>query len=140
MSNVSLFTLERHICCSCVQAQCQEVRKKKDLELQILTEPIRNWEGDDIRTLGPVLHMSQATVHTQNCQVLYSASKRLNRLPLNDFFLTVIESYDVGDYVKGAFTCACFSGAKRTLPRPLPSHSAHAVCQPEDERVHLSGT
>lgn len=56
--------------CVCVQAQCQEVRKKKDLELQILTEPIRNWEGDDIRTLGPVLHMSQATVHTQNCQVL----------------------------------------------------------------------
>ncbi|KAG7215617.1 hypothetical protein INR49_022085 [Caranx melampygus] len=43
-------------------AQCQEVRKKKDLELQILTEPIRNWEGDDIKTLGPVLHMSQATV------------------------------------------------------------------------------
>ncbi|CAK6979348.1 rho guanine nucleotide exchange factor 7b [Scomber scombrus] len=51
-------------------AQCQEVRKKKDLELQILTEPIRNWEGDDIRTLGPVLHMSQVTVHTQNCQEL----------------------------------------------------------------------
>uniref|UniRef100_A0A7N9AV12 Osteoclast-stimulating factor 1 n=1 Tax=Mastacembelus armatus TaxID=205130 RepID=A0A7N9AV12_9TELE len=49
-------------------AECQEVRKKKDLELQILTEPIRNWEGDDIRTLGPVLHMSQVTVHTQNCQ------------------------------------------------------------------------
>uniref|UniRef100_A0A8C4IUA6 Osteoclast-stimulating factor 1 n=1 Tax=Dicentrarchus labrax TaxID=13489 RepID=A0A8C4IUA6_DICLA len=49
-------------------AQCLEVRKKKDLELQILTEPIRNWEGDDIRTLGPVLHMSQATVHTQSCQ------------------------------------------------------------------------
>uniref|UniRef100_A0A8D3DY70 Osteoclast-stimulating factor 1 n=1 Tax=Scophthalmus maximus TaxID=52904 RepID=A0A8D3DY70_SCOMX len=49
-------------------AQCLEVRKKKDLELQILTEPIRNWEGDDIRTLGPVQHMSQATVHTQDCQ------------------------------------------------------------------------
>lgn len=57
----------------CVQAQCQVVRKKKDLELQILTEPIRNWEGDDIKTLGPVLHMSQATVHTQNCQVLITA-------------------------------------------------------------------
>ncbi|XP_077368392.1 rho guanine nucleotide exchange factor 7b isoform X2 [Festucalex cinctus] len=49
-------------------AQCQEVRKKKDLELQILTEPIRNWEGEDIRTLGPVLHMSQAAVRSQNCQ------------------------------------------------------------------------
>lgn len=55
------------------QAQCQEVRKKKELELQILTEPIRNWEGDDIRTLGPVLYMSQAKVHTQNCPVLVAA-------------------------------------------------------------------
>lgn len=45
------------------------MRKKKDLELQILTEPIRNWEGDDIKTLGPVLHMSQAAVNAQNCQV-----------------------------------------------------------------------
>ncbi|XP_013880086.1 rho guanine nucleotide exchange factor 7 isoform X2 [Austrofundulus limnaeus] len=51
-----------------LDAQCQEVRKKKGLELQILTEPIRNWEGDDIKTLGPVLHMSQVKVHTQNCQ------------------------------------------------------------------------
>uniref|UniRef100_A0A8C4IWD6 Osteoclast-stimulating factor 1 n=1 Tax=Dicentrarchus labrax TaxID=13489 RepID=A0A8C4IWD6_DICLA len=64
-------------------AQCLEVRKKKDLELQILTEPIRNWEGDDIRTLGPVLHMSQATVHTQSCQVLATSSKQLHHLPLN---------------------------------------------------------
>lgn len=46
---------------------CQEMRKKKDLELQILTEPIRNWEGDDIKTLGPILH--QTTVHTPICQV-----------------------------------------------------------------------
>lgn len=108
MSNVSLFKLKDTSVCACVQAQCQEVRKKKDLELQILTEPIRNWEGDDIRTLGPVLHMSQATVHTQNCQVLYSASKWLNHIPLNDFFLTVTESYDVGDYVKGPFTLCLF--------------------------------
>lgn len=66
--------------CLCVQAQCQEVRKKKDLELQILTEPIRNWEGDDIKTLGPVLHMSQATVHTQNCQVPTKTSEQSLRL------------------------------------------------------------
>uniref|UniRef100_A0A4W6ESK5 Osteoclast-stimulating factor 1 n=1 Tax=Lates calcarifer TaxID=8187 RepID=A0A4W6ESK5_LATCA len=58
-------------------AQCQEVRKRKDRELQILTEPIRNWEGDDIRTLGPVLHMSQAMVHTQNYQVEHLSN--LNR-------------------------------------------------------------
>ena len=55
--------------CVCLQSQCLEVRKRKELELQILTEPIRNWEGDDIRTLGPVLHMVQTGVFTQGCLV-----------------------------------------------------------------------
>lgn len=62
----------------CPQAQCKEIRKKKELVLQILTEPIRNWEGDDIRNLGPVLHMSQAAVRSQNCQVLITTCKQLN--------------------------------------------------------------
>ncbi|XP_070850092.1 rho guanine nucleotide exchange factor 7b isoform X2 [Chaetodon trifascialis] len=101
-------------------AQCQEVRKKKDLELQILTEPIRNWEGDDIRTLGPVLHMSQATVHTQNCQesnerylvlfphtlLMLSASLRMSgfiyqgRMPLSGMLISRIED---GETLKNAF-------------------------------------
>uniref|UniRef100_A0A3Q3WEV0 Osteoclast-stimulating factor 1 n=1 Tax=Mola mola TaxID=94237 RepID=A0A3Q3WEV0_MOLML len=92
-------------------AQCQEVRKKKDLELQILTEPIRNWEGEDIKTLGPILHMSQATVHTQNCQelndcylvlfphtlLMLSASSRMSgfiyqgRMPLSGMLISRIE-------------------------------------------------
>nr|XP_020456383.1 rho guanine nucleotide exchange factor 7-like isoform X1 [Monopterus albus] len=100
--------------------QCQEVRKKKDLELQILTEPIRNWEGDDIRTLGPVLHMSQATVHTQNCQesnerylvlfphtlIILSASLRMSgfiyqgRMPLSGMLISRIED---GDSLRNAF-------------------------------------
>ncbi|XP_049992869.1 rho guanine nucleotide exchange factor 7 isoform X6 [Microtus pennsylvanicus] len=45
-----------------LSAQCQEVRKRKELELQILTEPIRSWEGDDIKTLGAVTYMSQVTI------------------------------------------------------------------------------
>ncbi|XP_069567908.1 rho guanine nucleotide exchange factor 7b isoform X3 [Brachyistius frenatus] len=101
-------------------AQCQEVRKKKDLELQILTEPIRNWEGDDIRTLGPVLHMSQATVHTENCQesnerylvlfphtlLVLSASLRMSgfiyqgRMPLSGMLISRIED---GENLKNAF-------------------------------------
>ncbi|XP_044073104.1 rho guanine nucleotide exchange factor 7a isoform X5 [Siniperca chuatsi] len=47
-----------------LSAQCQEVRKRKELELQILTESIRLWEGDDIKTLGSVLYMSQVLVQT----------------------------------------------------------------------------
>ncbi|XP_029306257.1 rho guanine nucleotide exchange factor 7-like isoform X2 [Cottoperca gobio] len=101
-------------------AKCQEVRKKKDLELQILTEPIRNWEGDDIRTLGPVLHMSQSTVHTQNCQesserylvlfphtlLMLSASLRMSgfiyqgKMPLSGMLISRIED---GENLRNAF-------------------------------------
>ncbi|KAM4860012.1 rho guanine nucleotide exchange factor 7 isoform 2-T2 [Thomomys bottae] len=45
-----------------LSAQCQEVRKRKELELQILTEAIRSWEGDDIKTLGNVVYMSQVMI------------------------------------------------------------------------------
>ncbi|XP_029923429.1 rho guanine nucleotide exchange factor 7b isoform X1 [Myripristis murdjan] len=101
-------------------SQCQEVRKKKDLELQILTEPIRNWEGDDIKTLGPVLHMAQTIVHTQSCQetnerylllfphtlLMISASPRMSgfiyqgRVPLSGMLISRIED---GDNLRNAF-------------------------------------
>ncbi|GAA6109734.1 rho guanine nucleotide exchange factor 6 isoform X1 [Tachysurus ichikawai] len=44
--------------------QCQELRKRKDLEVQILSEPVRGWEGDSIKSLGQVVYMSQ--VHVQS--------------------------------------------------------------------------
>ncbi|CAN9498235.1 unnamed protein product [Ophioblennius macclurei] len=101
-------------------AQCQEVRKKKDLELQILSEPIRNWEGEDIRSLGPVLHMSQAMVVTQNSKeanerylvlfphtlLLLSASLRMSgfiyqgKVPLSGMLISRIED---GENLKNAF-------------------------------------
>lgn len=52
--------------------QCQEVRKRKELELQILTESIRLWEGDDIKTLGSVLYMSQVLVQSPGSEVSQS--------------------------------------------------------------------
>uniref|UniRef100_A0A7N8Y2L6 Rho guanine nucleotide exchange factor 7 n=1 Tax=Mastacembelus armatus TaxID=205130 RepID=A0A7N8Y2L6_9TELE len=52
-----------------LSAQCQEVRKRKELELQILTETIRLWEGDDIKTLGSVLYMSQVLVQSPGSEV-----------------------------------------------------------------------
>uniref|UniRef100_H2V5D0 Osteoclast-stimulating factor 1 n=1 Tax=Takifugu rubripes TaxID=31033 RepID=H2V5D0_TAKRU len=101
-------------------AQCQEMRKKKDLELQILTEPIRNWEGDDIQSLGPILHMSQTTVHTPTCQelsecylvlfphtlLMLSASPRMSgfiyqgRMPLSGMLISRIED---GENLRNAF-------------------------------------
>ncbi|KAK0148904.1 Rho guanine nucleotide exchange factor 6 [Merluccius polli] len=44
--------------------QCQDLRRRKNLELQILSEPVRGWEGDSMKSLGPVAYMS--TVHTQS--------------------------------------------------------------------------
>uniref|UniRef100_A0A4W6EBX7 Osteoclast-stimulating factor 1 n=1 Tax=Lates calcarifer TaxID=8187 RepID=A0A4W6EBX7_LATCA len=44
--------------------QCQELRKRKNLELQILSEPVRGWEGDSMKSLGHVAYMSQ--VHVKN--------------------------------------------------------------------------
>ncbi|CAB1457069.1 unnamed protein product [Pleuronectes platessa] len=45
-------------------SQCQELRKRKNLELQILSEPVRGWEGDAMKSLGHVVYMSQ--VHVKN--------------------------------------------------------------------------
>ncbi len=56
------------------QAQCQEVRKRKELELQILTESIRLWEGDDIKTLGSVIYMSQVLVQSPGSEVPATAN------------------------------------------------------------------
>ncbi|MEQ2302141.1 Rho guanine nucleotide exchange factor 6 [Ameca splendens] len=45
-------------------SQCQDLRKRKNLELQILSEPVRGWEGDSMKSLGQVAYMSQ--VHVRN--------------------------------------------------------------------------
>uniref|UniRef100_A0A674NJ01 Osteoclast-stimulating factor 1 n=1 Tax=Takifugu rubripes TaxID=31033 RepID=A0A674NJ01_TAKRU len=99
-------------------AQCQEMRKKKDLELQILTEPIRNWEGDDIQSLGPILHMSQTTrfsfqelsecylVLFPHTLLMLSASPRMSgfiyqgRMPLSGMLISRIED---GENLRNAF-------------------------------------
>uniref|UniRef100_A0A3B5QZP4 Rac/Cdc42 guanine nucleotide exchange factor 6 n=1 Tax=Xiphophorus maculatus TaxID=8083 RepID=A0A3B5QZP4_XIPMA len=45
-------------------SQCQDLRKRKNLELQILSEPVRGWEGDSMKSLGQVAYMS--LVHVRN--------------------------------------------------------------------------
>uniref|UniRef100_A0A8C9WRS4 Rac/Cdc42 guanine nucleotide exchange factor 6 n=1 Tax=Scleropages formosus TaxID=113540 RepID=A0A8C9WRS4_SCLFO len=83
-------------------AQCQELRKRKNLELQILSEPVRGWEGENMRTLGPVLYMSHVSMQSSasedkeerylmlfpNLLIILSASPRMSgfiyqgRIPL----------------------------------------------------------
>ncbi|XP_038870025.1 rho guanine nucleotide exchange factor 7a isoform X2 [Salvelinus namaycush] len=97
-----------------LSAQCQEVRKRKELELQIVTESIRLWEGDDIRTLGSVLYMSQALVNSPGAEEKYerylmlfphvllmlSATPRMSgfifqgKLPLTGMTVTTLEDSD----------------------------------------------
>lgn len=49
-------------CFKSLVLQCQELRKRKQLELQILSESIQGWEGEDIKSMGSVLYMSQVLV------------------------------------------------------------------------------
>nr|XP_055216693.1 rho guanine nucleotide exchange factor 7 isoform X11 [Gorilla gorilla gorilla] len=94
-----------------LSAQCQEVRKRKELELQILTEAIRNWEGDDIKTLGNVSYMSQVLIQCAgseeknerylllfpNVLLMLSASPRMSgfiyqgKLPTTGMTITKLE-------------------------------------------------
>lgn len=56
----------------CVQTQCQDLRKRKNLELQILSEPVRAWEGEGIKSLGSVAYMSQVHMRTGSSEVRHS--------------------------------------------------------------------
>ncbi|KAI7811231.1 rho guanine nucleotide exchange factor 7b isoform X1 [Triplophysa rosa] len=97
-----------------LSSQCQEVRKRKELELQILTESIRGWEGENIRTLGSVLYMSQVFIQNHGAEeknerylllfphilLMLSASPRMSgfiyqgKLPLAGMTVNMIEDSD----------------------------------------------
>lgn len=63
----------KHSCLTCLgcdpQMQCQDLRKRKNLELQILSEPVRGWDGDSIKSLGQVSYMSQVQVQSGSSEV-----------------------------------------------------------------------
>uniref|UniRef100_A0A8C1JTB9 Rho guanine nucleotide exchange factor (GEF) 7b n=1 Tax=Cyprinus carpio TaxID=7962 RepID=A0A8C1JTB9_CYPCA len=116
--------MERHMemtkMLKCPLAQCQEVRKRKELELQILMESIRGWEGEGIKTLGSVLYMSQVLVQNHGTEeknerylllfphilLMLSASPRMSgfiyqgKLPLTGMSVNKIEDSDT---TKNAF-------------------------------------
>ncbi|XP_051825286.1 rho guanine nucleotide exchange factor 6 isoform X5 [Antechinus flavipes] len=99
-------------------AQCQDLRKKKQLELQILSETIQGWEGDDIKTLGNVIFMSQVMVQCGNNEekeeryfllfssvlLMVSASPRMSgfiyqgKLPIAGMMLTRLDESEGTDY------------------------------------------
>lgn len=44
------------------QSACSATRRQKELELQVLTGPVRNWQGQELSTLGDIIHMGSVAV------------------------------------------------------------------------------
>ncbi|NXX47210.1 ARHG6 factor, partial [Tricholaema leucomelas] len=100
-------------------SQCQELRKRKQLELQILSESIQRWEGEDIKTLGNVIYMSQVMVQCGGSEekeeryfllfpsvlLMLSASPRMSgfiyqgKLPLTGMMLTKLEDAEGSEHM-----------------------------------------
>lgn len=49
-----------------LQMTCAATRRQKELELQVLTGPVRGWEGQSLAQLGDILHMGPVNVGTQH--------------------------------------------------------------------------
>uniref|UniRef100_A0A7M4FW40 Rac/Cdc42 guanine nucleotide exchange factor 6 n=1 Tax=Crocodylus porosus TaxID=8502 RepID=A0A7M4FW40_CROPO len=99
-------------------SQCQELRKRKQLELQILSESIQGWEGEDIKSMGNVIYMSHVMVQCggseekeeryfllfSNVLLMLSASPRMSgfiyqgKLPLTGMTLTKLEECEGNDH------------------------------------------
>lgn len=45
-----------------IAASSSAIRRQKELELQILTGPIRGWEGEDLSSMGEIIHMGSVAV------------------------------------------------------------------------------
>ncbi|XP_074962848.1 rho guanine nucleotide exchange factor 6 isoform X4 [Phalacrocorax aristotelis] len=100
-------------------SQCQELRKRKQLELQILSESIQRWEGEDIKTMGNIIYMSQVMVQCggseekeeryfllfSNVLLMLSASPRMSgfiyqgKLPLTGMTLTRLEDAEGNEHM-----------------------------------------
>ncbi|XP_048258270.1 rho guanine nucleotide exchange factor 7-like isoform X3 [Haliotis rufescens] len=97
---------------------CLEVRKLKEMELEIVTSTIAGWEGESIASLGEVVHLSQVKLHKQtgekhdrifvlfpNVLLMLSMSPRLSgyqyegKLPLSG--MTVNRCEDLEAYPNG---------------------------------------
>ncbi|XP_023700121.1 rho guanine nucleotide exchange factor 6 isoform X1 [Paramormyrops kingsleyae] len=114
-------------------AQCQDLRKRKNLERQILSEAVRGWEGEAMLGLGPVLYMSQVHMQSgsgedrderylmlfQGLLIMLSSSSRMSgfiyqgRLPLTAS--TVIKPVEDSENGHHAFEVTGSSGERITF-------------------------
>lgn len=45
-----------------IAATCSATRRQKELELQVLTGPVRGWQGQELIKMGDIIHMGSVAV------------------------------------------------------------------------------
>uniref|UniRef100_A0A1A9ZI02 Rho guanine nucleotide exchange factor 7 n=1 Tax=Glossina pallidipes TaxID=7398 RepID=A0A1A9ZI02_GLOPL len=99
-----------------IAATCSATRRQKELELQVLTGPVRGWQGQELSSLGDIIHMGSVAVgpdHRDRYFVLFphtllilSVSQRMSafiyegKLPLTGI---IVNRLDDSDIYKNAF-------------------------------------
>nr|XP_018897290.1 PREDICTED: rho guanine nucleotide exchange factor 7 isoform X1 [Bemisia tabaci] len=94
-----------------IASSCSVTRRQKELELEVLRGGVRGWEGEDLVTLGEILHMGSVAVgpqHTdrylllfQSMLVILSVSHRMSgfiyegKLPLTGITVNKLEDSEV---------------------------------------------
>ncbi|XP_067853435.1 rho guanine nucleotide exchange factor 6 isoform X3 [Heptranchias perlo] len=129
--------------------QSQELRKRKQLELQILSEQIQGWEGEDIKSLGNVIYMSQVMVQCGASEekderyfmlfptvlLMLSASPRMSgfiyqgKLPLTGMTVTKLEESESFHHV--------FEITGNMIERILVSCNSNQELQDWVENLHM---
>uniref|UniRef100_A0A8C9EME8 Rac/Cdc42 guanine nucleotide exchange factor 6 n=1 Tax=Pavo cristatus TaxID=9049 RepID=A0A8C9EME8_PAVCR len=127
-------------------SQCQELRKRKQLELQILSESIQRWEGEDIKTMGNIIYMSQVMVQSggseekeeryfllfSNVLLMLSASPRMSGFIYQVGMLDLkLQGIRCGKDIRYLFIkFESLLTQKHTVPvlRAVPKHSARVGC------------
>ncbi len=49
-----------------VAAECAKQRRQKELELEIMTGTIRGWEGEELGSMGEILHLGPVSVNPEH--------------------------------------------------------------------------
>ncbi|XP_017780992.1 PREDICTED: uncharacterized protein LOC108565852 [Nicrophorus vespilloides] len=121
-----------------IDTSCAATRRQKELELQVLTGPVRGWEGQSLSSLGDIIYMGSVAVGPQHLDrylvlfpttlLILSVSHRLSafiyegKLPVTGINVSRLED---SDQYKNAFE----------ISGPLID-KVTAVCQSKDEANH----
>lgn len=66
MFNVYFFKFGNSNYSLLLKGACAATRRQKELELQVLTGPVRGWEGQSLAALGDIIYMGSVAVGPQH--------------------------------------------------------------------------